>query len=86
MILEINFQKNGDKLIKRGLYYVEEIKSLGTTEIKNIKEKLIILKNGLIRKNMINNSIKNGLDDYNGNTKYKGIKDIRYLFNEEDLQ
>ena len=37
--------KNGNKLIKKGLYYVEKIKSLGSAEIKNIKEKLIILKN-----------------------------------------
>ena len=67
--------KNGDKLIKKGLYYVEEMKSLGSAEIKNIKEKLIIFKNELIRKNRI----KKDLDDYNG------IKDIRYLFNEEDI-
>ena len=39
--------KNGDKFIKRGLYYVEEMKSLGSAEIKNIKEKLIIFKNEL---------------------------------------
>ena len=67
--------KNGDKLIKKGLYYVEEMKSLGSAEIKNIKEKLIIFKNELIRKNRI----KKDLDDYNG------IKDIRYLFTEEDI-
>ena len=67
--------KNGDKLIKKGLYYVEEMKSLGSAEIKNIKEKLIIFKNELIRKNRI----KKDPDDYNG------IKDIRYLFNEEDI-
>ena len=77
--------KNGDKLIKKGLYYVEEMKSLGSAEIKNITEKLIIFKNELITKNRINNRIKKNLDDYNGNTKYKGIKDIRYLFNEEDI-
>ena len=56
------------------------MKSLGSAEIKNIKEKLIIFKHELIRKNRIKN-----LDDYNGNTKYKGIKDITYLFNEEDI-
>ena len=43
--------KNGDRLIKKGLYYVEELKSLGSAEIKNTKEKLIIFKNELIRKN-----------------------------------
>ena len=66
--------KNGDKFIK-GLYYVEEMKSLGSAEIKNIKEKLIIFKNELIRRN----KVKKDLDNYNG------IKDIRYLFNEEDI-
>ena len=67
--------KNGDKLIKKGLYYIEEMKSLGSAEIKNIKEKLIIFKNELIRRN----KVKKDLDNYNG------IKDIRYLFNEEDI-
>ena len=28
--------KNGNKLIKKGLYYVEKVKSLGSVEIKNI--------------------------------------------------
>ena len=55
------------------------MKSLGSEEIKNIKEKLIIFENELIRKNRINNRIKKDLDDYNG------IKDVRYLFNEVDI-
>ena len=38
---------------KKGLYYVEEMKSLGSAEIKNIKEKLIIFKNELIRRNKV---------------------------------
>ena len=50
--------KNGDKLIKKGLYYVEEMESLGSAEIENIKEKLIKLKTELIRRNKINNKIK----------------------------
>ena len=37
--------KNRDKLIKNGFHYVEEMKSLGSAEIKNIKEKLIIFSN-----------------------------------------
>ena len=61
------------------------MKSLGSAEIINSKQKLIIFKNELTRKNRINDRIKKGLDDYNVNTKYKGIKDIRYLFNEEDI-
>ena len=46
--------KNGDRLIKKALYYVEEMKSLGSAGIKNAKEKLIIFKNELIRKNKMN--------------------------------
>ena len=80
-----NLSKSGDKLIKRGLYYVEEMKKLTESQVKNIKEKLIKFKYELIRKNKINNEIKKDLHDYNGNTKYKGIKDIKYLFNEEDI-
>ena len=49
--------KNGDKLIKKGLYYVEEIKELTESQVNNIKEKLIRFKNELIRKNKINNRI-----------------------------
>ena len=51
------------------------MKSLGSAEIKNIKEKLIIFINELIRKIRV----KKDLDNYNG------IKHIRYLFNEEDI-
>ena len=79
------FSKSGDKLIKNGLYYVEEMKSLGSAEIKNIKEKLIIFKDELIRKNRINDRIKKDFDDYKRNIKYRAIKNIRYLFNEEDI-
>ena len=45
--------KNGDKLIKKGLYYAEEMKKLTELQVKNIKGKLIIFKNKLIRKNRI---------------------------------
>ena len=31
--------KNGNKLIKNGLYYVEEMKNLTESQAKNIKEK-----------------------------------------------
>ena len=34
--------KNGDRLIKKGPYYVEEMKRLESVEIKNGKERLII--------------------------------------------
>ena len=68
--------KNGNKMIKKGLYYVEEMKELTESQAKNIKEKLIKSKDELIRKNKINNRIKKDLNNYNS------IKDIRYLFNE----
>ena len=42
--------KNEDKLIKKCLYYVEEMKGLTESQVNNIKEKLIKLKNELIRK------------------------------------
>ena len=57
------------------------MKSLGSAEIKNIKEKLMIFKNELIRKNRI----KKNLDNADGNIKCKDIKDIRYSFSEEDI-
>ena len=86
MDIRNKFSKNGgDKLIKKGLYYVQEMKSLTESMVKNIKVKLIKFKNELIRKNRFNNKIRKDLDDYNGDTKYKGIKDIRYLFNEENI-
>ena len=81
--------KNGDKFIKKGLYYVEEMKELTESQVNNIKQKLIKLKNDLIMKNNMNNRIRKDFDDYYGNTKYEGIKDIRYLlsgsaFNEDE--
>ena len=42
--------KSGDKLIKKGLYYVEKMKELTELQVKIIKEKLIKSKNELIRK------------------------------------
>ena len=60
--------------IKRGLYYVEKINKLSTSDIKNIKEKLIKLKNELFK-----NTNKNKKDL----NECKGIKYIRYLFNED---
>ena len=47
------------KLIKKCLYYVEEMKELTESQVNNIKEKLIKFKNESIRKNKINNRIKN---------------------------
>ena len=55
------------------------MKKVTESQVKNIKEKLIKFRYELIKKNKINN-IKKDLDDYNR------IKDIRYLFNEEDIK
>ena len=46
---------NGDKLIKKDLYYVEEMKEL--TELQVNEEKLIKFKSELITKNKINNRL-----------------------------
>ena len=72
-------------MIKKGLYYVKEMKELTESQVNNIKEKLIQFKNDLIMENKVNNRIKKDFDDYYGNAKYTGIKDIRYLFDEEDI-
>ena len=76
--------KNGNKLIKKGLYYVKEMKKLTESQVKNIKENITKFKNELIRKNRI----KKDKDIYNvwydGGITCNGIKDIRYLFNENE--
>ena len=76
--------KSGDKMIKKDLYYVEEIKTLTESQVKNIKEKLMTFLNELIRKNRVkkDNDIYNAF--YYGSITYNGIKDIRYLFNEDE--
>ena len=50
--------------------------------VKSFKQNLIKSKNDLIMKNKINNRIKKDFDGYYGKNKLKGVKDIRYLFNE----
>ena len=69
---------------KNGLKYAAEIKELTNSQVKSFKENLIKFKNDLIMKNRINNRIKKDFDDYYGKNKFKGVKDIRYLFNAED--
>ena len=60
---------------KRGLYYVEKMNNLSTSDIKNIKEKLVEFKNELFNNN--NGKIKKDLNEC------KGIKYSTYLFNED---
>ena len=45
-------------MIKKALYYVEEMKELTKSQVNNIKEKLNKFKNDLIIKNKMNNRIK----------------------------
>ena len=63
-------------MIKKGLYYVENIKELTESQVNKIKGKSIKFKNELIRENKINNRIKKDFNNRND------VKDIRYLFNE----
>ena len=87
MDIRNKLSKNGDKLIKKALYYVEQMKKLTESQVKNIKEKLIKFQNEFIRKNRIrtDNEIYNAW--YYGSITYNAIKDIRYLFTEdEDLE
>ena len=60
------------------------MKKLTESQIKNTKEKLIKFKNELIRRNKIkkDNDICNAW--YYFSITYNGIKDIRYLFNEDE--
>ena len=76
--------KKGYKLIKNGLKYAGEMKELTNSQVKSFKENLIKFKNDLIMKNKVNNRIKKDFDGYYGKNKFKGVKDIRYLFNEEE--
>ena len=94
MIADITSElsKTGYKLIKNGLKFAEQMKELTNSQEKGFKENLIKFKNDLIMKNKINNIIKkdfdgyygkNKCDGYYGKYKFKGVRDIRYLFNEE---
>ena len=76
--------KKGYKLIKNGLKYAEEMKELTNSQVKSFKENLIKFKNDLIMKNKVNYRIKKDFDGYYGKNKFKGVKDIRYLFNEKE--
>ena len=60
------------------------MKELTNSQMKSFKENLIKFKKDLIMKNKINNRIKKDFDGYYVKSKFKGVKDIRYLFNEED--
>ena len=79
-----NLSKRDHKLIKNGLKYVEEMKELTSLQVKSFKENLIKFKNDLIKKNKINNRAKKDYDNYYERNKFKGVKCIRYLFNEKE--
>ena len=72
--------------MEKGLEYVEEIKELTFLQIENDKNNLIKLKNDLIerfKKNDRRNKADRDYYEYEEN-KFYGLKDIRYLFNEND--
>ena len=60
------------------------MKKLTESQVKNIKEKLIKFQNELITKNRIKkeNDIYNAW--YYGSITYHDMKDISYLFNEDE--
>ena len=78
-----NLSKRGHKLIKNGLKYVEEMKELTNLQVNSFKENLIKCKIDLIKKNKINNRVKKYSNNHYERNKFKGVKDIRYLFNEK---
>ena len=78
-------------MIKKGFSYVEKMKELTESQVKNIKEKLIKFKNELTRKNKTNKRIKKDLNNYNEikdirlfNEYEDEYEDVRYLFNENE--
>ena len=85
-VIRNKLSKNENKMIKKGLYSLEKMKRLTELQVKHIKEKLIKIKNELIRKYRIkkDNDIYNAW--YYGSITYNGIKDIRYLFNEDEYE
>ena len=76
--------KRGHKLIKHGLKYAEEMKELTNLQVKCFKDNLIKFKNDLIKKKKINNRVEKYSNNYYKRNKFKGVKDIRYLFNEKE--
>ena len=60
------------------------MKELTESQVNNIKEKLINLKNELIETNRIKKDNDIFSACYYGGITYNDIKDIRYLFNEDE--
>ena len=60
------------------------MKELTNPQGRSFKENLIKFKNDLIKKNNINNRVKKDSNSYYEINKFKGVKDIKYLFNEEE--
>ena len=64
-----NLSKGGQKLIKNGLKYAEEMKDLTYLQVKSFKDKLIKFNNDLIKKN----KIKRNFDYYYEKHKIKAV-------------
>ena len=80
-----NLPKRVHKLIKSGLKYVEKMKDLTCSQIKNFREKLIRFNIDLIKKD----KVKKDLDQYYEKHKMNTVKDVKYLsddFAHEDIR
>ena len=88
IILDIRtiLPKKGQKTIKKGLKYIEEMKELTSLQIENGKNDLIKLRNDLIETFKKNNRTKKADREYyeHKDNKFYGLKDIRDLFNKND--
>ena len=71
--------KDGCKKNKNHLEYIRELRKSTTLEIKNIKNKSIKIKNKRINRN------KKEVRDYYQEIKFYGVKDIRNLFDDNDI-
>ena len=65
--------------IKKRLKYIRELRKSTTLEIKNIKNELIKIKNKKINRN------KKEIREYYQENKFYGVKDIRNLFDDDDI-
>ena len=79
-----NLSKRRHKMIKNDIKYAEEMNDLTYSHAKCFKEKLNKFNNDLINKNRTNNRVKKNSNNCYERNKFKGVKDIRYLFNEKE--
>ena len=71
--------KYGHSILKKRLKYIRELRKSTTLEMKNIKNELIKIENKKINRN------KKEVRDYYQENKFYGVKDIRNLFDDDDI-